>query len=599
MSEKTPFIGEEAFDTDTGRSVWWDGLGWSYTHPEQQNGDRQVSGEPLPLAPQPRPQRLLLSYTQQRLWFIHQLQKNTPEYNMPAAFRLRGELVGAALQRAIAHIVERHEILRTTFSEIDGEPVQVIAPRLLIDFPVNDLSGRDDEACKQAVLAAIREEHAKPFDLIHGPLLRVRLLKLAQQEHVLLWTVHHIVFDAWSQSVFLRELLALYQAFCAGQESPLPPLPVQYADFVLWQRSWLNEAAILSELEYWRTQLAGAPAELDLPRDRPRPSQRRFAANCHTFVLPAEQLAALNDLTHARQTTLYMTLLAGFAVLLQRYSGHDDIVAGSPIANRRETQLEQLIGFFANTLVMRVRVRQQESFRELLARVRATALEAYQHQDLPFERLVEELSPERSLNTTPVFQVVFALQNAAAKLERLPGMEVEPLVSDELRIRFDLEVHATEHPGRVVFDWLYDRDLFDPWRMEQMARHYGKLLEVLLKDADLPLFRVKMLSAEERHIVLEESNATVRDIPDITIAALFEAHCKRTAEATAIICGEQSLSYAELNRRANRIAHNLRKLGAGLETLVGISLERAPEMIVALLAVLKAGAAYVPIAEDI
>ena len=599
MSEKTPFIGEEAFDTDTGRSVWWDGLGWSYTHPEQQNGDRQVSGEPLPLAPQPRPQRLLLSYTQQRLWFINQLQKNTPEYNMPAAFRLRGELVGAALQRAIAHIVERHEILRTTFSEIDGEPVQVIAPRLLIDFPVNDLSGRDDEACKQAVLAAIREEHAKPFDLIHGPLLRVRLLKLAQQEHVLLWTVHHIVFDAWSQSVFLRELLALYQAFCAGQESPLPPLPVQYADFVLWQRSWLNEAAILSELEYWRAQLAGAPAELDLPRDRPRPSQRRFAANCHTFVLPAEQLAALNDLTHARQTTLYMTLLAGFAVLLQRYSGHDDIVAGSPIANRRETQLEQLIGFFANTLVMRVRVRQQESFRELLARVRATALEAYQHQDLPFERLVEELSPERSLNTTPVFQVVFALQNAAAKLERLPGMEVEPLVSDELRIRFDLEVHATEHPGRVVFDWLYDRDLFDPWRMEQMARHYGKLLEVLLKDADLPLFRVKMLSAEERHIVLEESNATVRDIPDITIAALFEAHCKRTAEATAIICGEQSLSYAELNRRANRIAHNLRKLGAGLETLVGISLERAPEMIVALLAVLKAGAAYVPIAEDI
>ena len=599
MSEKTPFIGEEAFDTETGRVVWWDGLGWSYTHPEQQNGGQQVADEPLLLAPQPRPERLPLSFTQQRLWFINQLQKNTSEYNMPAAFRLRGELVVAALQRAIEHIIERHEVLRTTFSEIDGEPLQVIAPRLSIDFPVNDLTGLDDEARKKSVLAAIREEHAKSFDLTHGPLLRVRLLKLAHQEHVLLWTVHHIVFDAWSQRVFLRELLTLYPALCAGKKSPLPPLPVQYADFVLWQKSWLNEAAILSELDYWRAQLAGAPAELDLPRDRPRPPQRKFAANCHTLILPAEQLAALNDLTHASQATLYMTMLAAFAVLLQRYSGQDDIVVGSPIANRRETQLEQLIGFFANTLVMRIRARQDETFRELLTRARATALEAYQHQDLPFERLVEELSPERSLNSTPVFQVVFALQNAATRQERLPGMDVEPLVSDELRIRFDLEVHATEHPGGMVFDWLYDRDLFDPWRLEQMARHYGRLLEALAKDADMPLFRVEMLNNEERHMLLEEANATGHAMPDTGIAALFEAHCQRAPEATAVICGEQSLSYAELNRRANRLAHKLEKLGAGLEALVGVALKRSPEMIVALLAVLKAGAAYVPIADDL
>lgn len=611
MSEKTPFIGEEAFDTETGRAVWWDGIGWSYTHPEQQNGGRQVSDEPFPLVPQPRPEhlplsftqqrpeRLPLSFTQQRLWFINQFQKNTPEYNMPAAFRLRGDLDRSALQRAIEHMVERHEVLRTTFSEIDGEPLQVIAPRLSIDFPASDLSGFDDEARKNAVLVAIREEHAGSFDLTHGPLLRARLLKLADQEHVLLWTVHHIVFDAWSQNVFLRELLALYQAFRADEKNPLPHLPVQYADFVLWQRSWLNETAILSELDYWRAQLAGAPAELDLPRDRQRPPQRRFAANCHTLILPAEQFTALNDLTHASQATLYMTLLAAFAVLLQRYSRQDDIVVGSPIANRRETQLEQLIGFFANTLVMRVRVRQDESFRELLARVRATALEAYQHQDLPFERLVEELSPERNLNSTPVFQVVFALQNAAAKQERLPGMEVEPLVSDEPRIRFDLEVHATEHPGGVVFDWLYDRDLFDPWRVEQMARHYGRLLEALVRDADMPLFGVEMLSAEQRHVLLEESNATGHAIPEKGIAALFEAHYRRAPQATAVICGEQSLSYTELNQRANRLAHHLQKLGVGLETMVGVSLERSPEMIVAVLAVLKAGGAYVPLADDL
>lgn len=599
MAEKTPFIGEEAFDTETGRAVWWDGLGWSYTHPKQQNGGGHVSDEALPLVPQPRPQRLPLSFTQQRLWFINQLQKNTPEYNMPAAFRLRGELVVAALQRAIEQIIERHEVLRTTFSEMDGEPMQVIAPRVSIELPVGDFSGLNDEGRKESVLAAVREEHARPFDLVHGPLLRVRLLKLADQEHVLLWTAHHIVFDAWSQSVFLRELLALYQAFCAGKKNPLLPLPVQYADFLLWQRSWLNEAAILSELEYWREQLAGAPAELDLPRDRPRPPQRKFVANCHTFILPAEQLAAVNDLTHAGQATLYMTLLAAFAVLLQRYSGQDDIVVGSPIANRRETQLEQLIGFFANTLAMRVRLRQDESFRDLLARVRATALEAYQHQDLPFERLVEELAPERSLNTTPVFQVIFALQNAAATQERLPGMEVEPLVSDELRIRFDLEVHAAGHPGGVVFDWLYDRDLFDPWRVEQMARHYGRLLEAVARNADVPLFRVEMLSAEERRMLLEEGNATGHRIPEKGIAALFEAHCRRAPEETAVICGAQALSYAELNRRANRLAHLLTKLGVGLETLVGVALERSPEMIVALLAVLKAGAAYVPIAGDL
>lgn len=604
MSEKTPFIGEEAFDTETGRAVWWDGLGWSYTNPEQQERPEKAVAEPisehyLPLLAQPRPERLPLSYSQQRLWFINQLQKGTVEYNMPAAFRLRGELRLSALERAVAHIIERHEILRTRIAEIQGEPVQVIASKLDIDIPIDDLSELDDGDRKACIKAAIRQEHQHYFDLARGPLLRLRLLKLAHEDHVLLWAVHHIVFDAWSQSVFLRELMALYEAFCAGQESPLPALPVQYADFALWQRSWLNEEAIVSELEYWKKQLAGAPGELDLPRDRARPSQRAFVANCCSVFLSHEQLPNLDQLIFAGGTTLYMALLAAFAVLLQRYTHQDDIVIGSPIANRRETQLEELIGFFANTLVLRLYVKPEESFRELLARVRATALEAFQHQDLPFERLVQELSPQRSLNTTPIFQVVFALQNAPAKLKLLQGMKVEPLVSDELRIRFDLEVHASEQQGGIVFDWLYDCDLFDRWRVEQMARHCARLLQALQETPDLPLYRVAMLSAEERQMLLEEGNATARILPEAAIPALFEAHCARTPQALALICGWQSLSYAELNDRADRLARELVRLGVSLETLVGVALDRSVEMIVAVLAILKSGGAYVPIATDL
>lgn len=604
MSEKAPFIGEEAFDTETGRPVWWDGSGWSYTNPEQQERLETVAADPiaehyLPLLAQSRPESLPLSYAQQRLWFINQLQKGTPEYNMPAAFRLRGELKLSALERAVAHIIERHEILRTRFFEIQGEPAQVIAPELHIDLPVDDLSGLDDDARKAGVKAAIRREQDQAFDLACGPLLRMRLLKLAHEDHVLFWTVHHIIFDAWSQSVFLKELIALYGAFCAGQEDPLSALSVQYADFALWQRSWLNEEAIVSELEYWKKQLAGAPGELDLPRDRVRPSQRAFVANCCSVFLPHEQLPNLDQLIFASGTTLYMALLAAFAVLLQRYTHQDDLVIGSPIANRRETQLEQLIGFFANTLVLRLHVRPEESFRELLARVRVTALEAFQHQDLPFERLVQELSPQRSLNTTPIFQVVFALQNAPAKLKPFQEMKVEPLVSDELRIRFDLEVHASGQQGGIVFDWLYDCELFDRWRVEQMARHCGRLLQALQKNPDLPLCRVEMLSAEERQMLLEEGNATARALPEAAIPALFEAHCARTPQAVAVICEEQVLSYAELNVRANQLARELMRLGVGLETLVGIALDRSVEMIVAVLAILKSGGVYVPIAQDL
>jgi hypothetical protein len=346
------------------------------------------------------------------LWFIDQLEGGSTEYNMPQALQLRGELDQQALVRALNTIVERHESLRTHFGQVDGEPVQLIEPKLNLVVPVEDLSGLAEEARQQAVARALEREWEQPFDLRHGPVLRLRLLKLGAAEHVLLRTFHHIVSDGWSCGVFDREFALLYEAFRTGCENPLPALPVQYADFALWQRQWLDEEALQEGLEYWKQQLAGIPEQLSLPTDRPRPVWQTYAAEVCTASFPAERLHALKRFNQGQQATLYMTLLAVFGVLLERYSGQQDIVVGSPIANRQETQLEQLVGFFVNSLVLRLRVQPEQSFRELLGAVRTTALEAYRQQDVPFERLVEELAPERNLNATPLFQVAFALQNA-------------------------------------------------------------------------------------------------------------------------------------------------------------------------------------------
>jgi hypothetical protein len=342
-------------------------------------------------------------------------------------------------------------------------------------------------------------------------MLRVRLLKLGERDHILLRTFHHIASDGWSVGVFNREFTALYEAFREGREIPLEPLPVQYADFALWQRGWLDGEALGRGLDYWKAQLSDIPERLDLPTDRPRPALQTYAAGLCSLALPAGRVAALKRVSHASQATLYMTLLSAFAVLLQRYSGQDDIVVGSPIANRQEAQLERLIGFFVNSLVMRVRVRLGASFRELLSAVRRTALDAYLHQDVPFERLVEELSPGRSLSHTPVFQVVFALQNAPMGRDQLKGLEIAPVAGEELRVRFDLEVHAFQRDGGVELVWVYNRDLFDRWRIEQMTRHYATLLEAIVAGPDLPLHRLGVLDAEERRLLLGGFNATRKE----------------------------------------------------------------------------------------
>src|SRR5262249_33521129 len=342
-------------------------------------------------------------------------------------------------------------------------------------------------------------------------------------------------------------------------------------------------------------RLAGIPERLELPADRPRSAIQTFAADIHGIRLNAERLAELKQLGQDHQASLYMTLLSGFAVLMNRYSGQDDIVVGSPIANRQEAQVEELIGFFVNSLAIRIKMEEERNFSELLSEVRRTTLDAYQYQDIPFERLVEELGVERSLNTTPVFQVVFALQNAPMGAQQLKGLTIEPVMGEQLQVRYDLEVHVFEENEGLGIYWLYNRDLFDRWRIEQMASHYERLLAAMVAAPEERLYRLKMFGAEEQRKVLDRFNETTRPMPEQTLAALFERHAENSPDAPAVVFGEQRLCYRELNERANRLAHCLIGLGVGPETLVGIALERSVDMIAALLGIIKAGGAYLPL----
>jgi amino acid adenylation domain-containing protein len=547
-----------------------------------------------PLEPQERPLRLPLSYGQRRLWFIDRLEVTSPEYNLPEALRLRGPLEVAALEQAVQTIVVRHESLRTRFVEVEGEPVQLIEPEVKISLGVEELRGLETKDQEEKVREAIEREASAPFDLRRGPLLRLRLLRLGEQEHVLLRTFHHVVSDGWSQGVFNRELMLLYEALVTERPQPLPALRVQYADFTLWQQRWLEGGALAEGMAFWREQLAGAPEQLELPTDRPRPALQSFAAETVALRLPAELTAELKRLSQGQQATLYMTLLAAFAVLLSRYTGQEDIVVGSPIANRQDAQLEELIGFFVNTLVLRVRLNPAWSFAELLTEVRATTLAAYQHQDVPFERLVEELSPERSLNRTPLFQVLFALQNAPEVTQQLAGLSVERIVSEALTVHFDLEVHAVERGGVLELYWLYNHDLFDPWRIQQLAQHYQRLLEILTADASQPIRRIQLLSDDERREVLHGSYSGTQEI-HTTLPEWFEQQVARNPQAIAVTSDGSELTYAQLNEHANRLAHYLIGRGVGPEDLVALALPRSVEMVIGILAVLKSFAAYLPL----
>ncbi|HEU4881056.1 MAG TPA: amino acid adenylation domain-containing protein [Longimicrobium sp.] len=554
---------------------------------------------------------LPLSFAQQRLWFIDQLEGVGATYHMPTRLRLQGELDRAALVRALNRIVARHEALRTVFAETDGDPVQRIAPAEASSFHLveHDLRGHAQVGAELGRVMA--EETGAPFDLAHGPLIRGRLVRMADDDHVLLITIHHVVSDGWSMGVFIRELSALYAAFRAGEPDPLPPLPVQYADYAAWQRKWVDGEVLKAQAEYWKETLAGAPELLELPTDHSRPARQDFSGGVVGIVLGAELTAGLNALSRRHGATIFMTLMAGWAAVLFRLSGQDDVVVGTPTANRGRPEIEDLIGFFVNTLVLRVDLSGSPAVAGALARVKARALEAQANQDIPFEQVVELVQPTRSLAHTPLFQVMFVWQNAPRGPLKLPGLAQTPLgpvsrpgpasgpasgPEPQGTAKFDLLLSLWEHDGRIVGAVEYATSLFERETVERWVGYLRAVLEGMAADEGRSVDRIPILPEAERRQVLREWNATHAAYSRAAcVHELFEAQAARTPGAAAVVFEGERVTYAELNARANRLAHHLRALGVGADARVGICVERSVEMMVGLLGILKAGGAYVPL----
>ncbi|NMO18679.1 amino acid adenylation domain-containing protein [Pyxidicoccus fallax] len=551
---------------------------------------RKRSGEgPLPA-----------SFAQQRLWLLHQIEGGSASaYNIAVAVRLNGALVKSALERALKDLVHRHEALRTRFrTGEDGLPLQDIQPDGEHPLTVVDLSGMPEAPREAEARRLATEEGQRPFDLESGPLFRTTLLRLATDRHVLLLSMHHSISDGWSTAVLAQEMAVLYTAYASGRTPMLPPLAVQYSDYSLWQREWLRGPALQTQLDYWRRQLAEVPALLELPTDRPRPSAQTFRGAAVRVEVGAKLSEAAVALGQRHGATPFMVLLATWQLLLSRYSGQQDVCVGSPIAGRTRPELESLIGFFVNTLVLRSQVSPELSFRELLAQVKATTLAAYEQQDVPFERLVEELRPKRSLSYSPLFQVMFVLQNTPGTEQKLPGLDVEVLRPDVKTTQFDLTLALAESPGGFSGILTYNTDLFDAATAERMVGHYLTLLSEAVRAPDTQVRALSLLSPEESLRMLETGRGPAVATPEDWRQCLhrrFAAQAARTPDATALVCGEQRLSYAELDARANRLAWYLRGQGVGPEVRVGVCAERSPELVVALLGILKAGGAYVPL----
>ncbi|NMF66950.1 non-ribosomal peptide synthetase [Brasilonema octagenarum] len=583
-----------------------------------QQQDLELSAPPI--LPRAKNTDLPLSFAQQRLWFLDQFEPNSPSYNIPLALRLAGTLNQAALEQSLQEIIHRHEALRTNFVSVNEQPTQIIRERLtgnreqgignreqeivrtseplafipwtvsIIDWQHLPTSEQESALQQLAQLQAIQ-----PFDLASEPLLRATLVVLSETEHVLLVCMHHIVSDGWSMGVFLQELETLYNAYSQGQTPSLAPLPIQYADFTIWQREWLQGDVLQTQLSYWQQQLKDAPALLSLPTDRPRPAVQTFAGAYQQFTLSVELTDRLVKLSQEQGCTLFMTLLAAYDTLLYRYTGQADILVGTPIANRDRSEIEGLIGFFVNTLVMRSNLAGNPSFSELLGRVREVALGAYAHQNLPFEMLVEALQPERDLSYTPLFQVMFALQNASTSQVELTGLTVTPLITEGTTAKFDLTLIMQNTATGLVGFWEYNTDLFDASTIERLTGHFVTLLEGIIANPQQQISQLPLLTAAEQQQLLVEWNDTQADYPsDKCIHQLFEEQCLSTPDAVAVVFADQQLTYDQLNNRANQLAHYLKSLGVGADVLVGICVERSLDMVVGLLGILKAGGAYVP-----
>jgi non-ribosomal peptide synthetase component F len=515
-------------------------------------------------------------------------------YNVPTVYRLRGALDVGALERTLRELVERHESLRTTLAERDGAAVQVVHPAADLALEVDDLSGaadRDGEARRR-----IGEEAGRAFDLGRGTLFRARLLRLDAEDHFLVLVFHHAVCDGWSLGVLFGELTALYEAFAAGRPSPLAEPPLQYADFAVWQREHLSGQRLDVELDYWTERLAGAPAALDLPTDHARPPVQRHRGAACDLRVPVEVMHRVRALASREGATLFMAMLAAWQALLGKMSGQDDVVVGSPIAGRTRPELEGVVGFFVNMLALRTDLSGDPTFRQLLARVRETTLGAYQHQELPFERLVQELQGERSLSRNPLVQVVFALHNMPLERPRLARLAIEAQDPQIATAKVDLSLFAAEGREALHLGASFDRDLFDTRTVERLLERFAALLAEVGEHPDRPLSQLAWLTAEERHRLLVEHNATERPVaPGRCVHHLFAEQARLSPHAPAVECGGTVLTYAELDARSNRLAHHLRARGVGPESRVAVLLPPTPDLVVAILGVLKAGGAYLPL----
>ena len=551
--------------------------------------------EAPPIEPVSRDLELPLSFSQQRLWFLDQLEPNSPFYNIPTALRLSGKLNIDALEKSLAEIIRRHESLRTTFKAVRGKPHQVIAENFELNIDKVDLSAIAAEEREAEVLRLAKEDAQKPFDLSNGPLLRVALMSLDEEENVILFNMHHIISDGWSVGVLIQEVAALYQSFSENKPSTLPELPVHYADFAYWQRNWLQGDVMEAQLNYWRDQLDSRAFVLDLPTDRPRLAAQTFRGAVKSKKLPDELLVSLKALSQKEGVSLFMTLLAAFKTLLYRYSGQEHINVGTPHANRNRLETENLIGFFINTLVLHTDLSNNPGFKELLQRVKDVAFGAYRYQDIPFETLVEELQPERDLSHTPLFQVMFVLQNAPMQSLELPGLTFNPIQAPSGTAKFDLSLIIGEDGGFSA-SFEYNTDLFDESTIERILNHFQTLLEAVSADPEQSIDTIQFMQENEQHIMLNEWNNTKSEFPsDFCMHQWFETLAEKQPDAVAVTYEGQQLTYSELNKRANQLSFYLKKNGVKPEDLVGICLERSLEMIVAILGTLKAGGAFIPL----
>ncbi|MFC1715834.1 amino acid adenylation domain-containing protein [Candidatus Poribacteria bacterium] len=567
------------------------------------------SAQYSPIPTVPRDVVLPLSFSQERVWFIQQLEPTNIAYNTQSVTTFNGPLDVMVLEQSFREIVRRHEIFRTTFPAVDGQPTQIIHPEWEARIPLVDLQGLPESEREAEALRLMQKEFQKPFDLTRLPLIRWTLLRLSQEEHMLIHVEHHIIHDGWSFNLLIHEMLELYSAFSADRPSPLPELPIQFADFAHWQRQWMQGEVAETQLAYWKKRLADCPPELGLPLDHPRPAMQTFRGAAPRIELPLDLCESLRALSRGEGVTLFMTMLTAFAALLHRYSGQDDICIGSGIANRHWPKTERLIGMILNNVVLRTDLSGDPTFQELLGRVRTATLEAYVHQDVPFNKVVESLHPERDQSRNPLFQVMFNFHDSPMPDLELPKLNInlqEGLSNGSAK--FDLNVimipRAEQHVGQtstrgsegITAIWEYNTGLFDASTIKHMVSHFQVFLEAMVADLDQRISQLSILTEPERHQLLVEWNDTQTEYPeDKCIHQLFEAQVERAPDAVAVMLGDKQLTYRELNVRANQLAHHLIKCGVEPDILVGICMERSLEMVVGLLGILKAGGAYVPL----